>query len=295
MSFKSPRPLLRPLLLATACVLAFPSMAADRCEHSRSETPALDLAGITRVVVEIGADELTVTPGAPSLAIKHCASTAERAAESRMTVERRGDTLHIASRNSSITIYGLFGTDVYTWREVSLSLPADLPLSLAVGSGDAAVAGLSHIDVDVGSGDVALRQVGRVEGDVGSGDLVVEGATAVSVDVGSGDAVLKRVRGDVRASVGSGDVDMLDVGPIASLSAGSGSISAEGVRGDALVRSVGSGDVALRGVRGVVRIDSIGSGDVDVQDVDGDVIVADPDTLENVDTHGLRGRIVIDS
>jgi hypothetical protein len=170
-----------------------------------------------------------------------------------MSVERRGDTLHIASRNSSITIYGLFGTDVYTWREISLSLPADMPLSLAVGSGDAALTGLSRIDVDVGSGDVALRQVGRVEGDVGSGDLVVDGATAVSVDVGSGDAVLKRVQGDVRASVGSGDVDMLDVGPIASLSAGSGSISVEGVRGDARIASVGSGDIALRGVRGAVH------------------------------------------
>jgi hypothetical protein len=293
MSFKSPRPLLRPLLLATACVLAFPSMAADRCEHSRSETPALDLAGISRVVVEIGADELTVTPGAPSLAIKHCASTAERAAESRMTVERRGDTLHIASRNSSITIYGLFGTDVYTWREISLSLPADMPLSLAVGSGDAALTGLSRIDVDVGSGDVALRQVGRVEGDVGSGDLDVDGATAVSVDVGSGDAVLKRVQGDVRASVGSGDVDMLDVGPIASLSAGSGSISVEGVRGDARIASVGSGDIALRGVRGAVRIGSVGSGDVEVENVDGDVVVADRDTLENIDTRGIRGRVVV--
>jgi len=293
MSFKSPRPLLRPLLLATACVLAFPSMAADRCEHSRSETPALDLTGITRVVVEINADELTVTPGAPSLAIKHCASTAERAAESRMTVERRGEALHIASPFVSVSVYGLFGTDVYTRREISLSLPADMPLSLAVGSGDAALTGLSRIDVDVGSGDVALRQVGRVEGDVGSGDLVVDGATAVSVEVGSGDAVLKRVQGDVRASVGSGDVDMLDVGPIASLSAGSGSISVEGVRGDARIASVGSGDIALRGVRGAVRIGSVGSGDVEVENVDGDVVVADRDTLENIDTRGIRGRVVI--
>lgn len=286
---------LRPLLLATACVLAFPSMAADRCEHSRTETPALDLTGISRVVIEINADELTVTPGAPSLSIKHCASTAERAAESRMTVERRGDALHIASPFVSVSVYGLFGTDVYTRREIGLSLPADLPISLTVGSGDAALTGLSRIGVDVGSGDVSLRQVGRVNGDVGSGDLMVDGATAVAVDVGSGDAVLKRVQGEVRASVGSGDIEMADVGPLGSLAAGSGSIRAEGVRGDALVRSVGSGDITLRGVRGAVRIDSVGSGDVDVEDVDGDVIVADPDTLENVETRALRGRIVIDS
>lgn len=293
MSSLNTHTLLRPVLLATACVLAFPAMASDRCEHSRSESPELDLNGVTRVVVGINADKLTVTPGAPSLSIKHCASTAERLAESRMTVERRGEELHIASPFVSVSVYGLFGTDVYTRREISLSLPPDMPLSLAVGSGDAALKGLSRLDVDVGSGDVALRQVGRVEGNVGSGDLVVDGATAISVDVGSGDAVLKRVQGDVRASVGSGDVDMLDVGPIASMSAGSGSISVDGVRGDARIASVGSGDIALRGVRGAVRIGSVGSGDVDIEDVDGDLIVSDKETLDSVDTRGIAGRVIV--
>lgn len=285
--------LLRPLLLAAACTLAFPSMAADRCEHSRAESPALDLAGVTRVVVAIGADELTVAPGAPSLAIRHCASTAERAAESRVTVERRGDTLHIESRDSAITVYGLFGTDVYTWREITLSLPADLPLSLDVGSGDAALTGLSAIDVDLGSGDVALRQVGRVAADVGSGDLVVDGAIAVAVDVGSGDAVIQRVQGPVEASVGSGDIALSDVGPLARLEAGSGGIRAEGVRGDARIRSVGSGDIALRDVSGRVDVGAIGSGDVRLDGIGGDVVVGDRDSLENIDTRGVRGRLVV--
>lgn len=286
--------LLRPLLLATACVLAFPSMAADRCEHSRTEAPTLDLTGITRVVVEIGSDELVVEPGQPGLSVRHCASTAEELATSRFTVERRGDTLHLDAGEGH-TVFSLFGNSNYAWRDITLTLPADLPVALQMGSGDAAIRGLSTLEVDLGSGDVALHQVGRVQADVGSGDLAVDGATAVAVDVGSGDAVLKRVQGEVRASVGSGDIEMVDVGPLASLSAGSGSISAESVRGDAYIRSVGSGDVALRGVRGEVRIDSVGSGDVDVQDIEGDVIVADPDTLENVDTRGLRGRIVVDS
>ncbi len=292
MSTPIPRTLLRPLLLATACALAFPSMAADRCEHSRSETPALDLNGITRVVVEIGADELVVEPGQPSLAVRHCASTADLLSSSRFTVERRGNTLHLGEGGSHISI-SLFGGSSYTWRDVRLTLPANLPVALDVGSGDAAVRGLSSIAIDLGSGDVALHQVGRVEADVGSGDLAVDGATAVAVDVGSGDAVLRRVQGEVRASVGSGDVEMADVGPLASLSAGSGSIRADGVRGDAFVRSVGSGDVALRGVRGAVRVDDVGSGDVDVQDVGGDVIVSDKDTLDSVETRGVSGRIIV--
>jgi len=268
-------------------------MAADRCEHSRSEAPALDLTGVSRVVVEIAADELVVQPGAARLTALHCASSAELLAASELRVERRGDTLHLAANTGSFSSFNWFSESKYLRREIQLQLPADLPLALDVGSGDAAVAGLSHIDVDLGSGDVSLRDVGRVAGDVGSGDLAVDGATSVVVDVGSGDAVLKRVQGDVRANVGSGDIEMVDVGPVTSLSAGSGSIAIDGVRGDAHVASVGSGDVALRGVRGAVHIGSVGSGDVDVENVDGDVIVADRDTLENVDTRGIRGRVVI--
>jgi hypothetical protein len=284
---------LRPLLLAAACVLAFPTVAADRCEHSRTETPALDLAGITRVVVDIGADELVATAGAPSLAVKHCASTAERLAASTLTVERRGDTLLIDASSAGVSNFNWFADNDYLYREITLALPADLPITLDMGSGDAALSGLSDISIDLGSGDVSLRQVGAVKADIGSGDLVVDGATRVSVDVGSGDAVLKRVQGEVRASVGAGDVEMDDVGPLASLEAGSGNISARGVRGDARIASVGSGDIGLRGVTGRVEIGSVGSGDVALDDVGGDVIVADKDTLENVDTRGVRGRVVV--
>lgn len=292
MSSTNALPLLRPLLLATACVLAFPSKAADRCEHFRTEAPVLDLDGVTRVVVKIGPDELQVEPGAPSLSVRHCASTPERLAASRFTVERRGDTLHLGTGGGQV-VFNVFGYSSYDWRAIALTLPADLPVTLDVGSGDANLRGFSDVVVDLGSGDVALRDVGRVGADVGSGDLVVDGATSVKLEVGSGDAVLRRVQGEVRASVGSGDIEMADVGVLASLSAGSGSISAETVRGDAHVRSVGSGDVALRSVRGEVRIDSVGSGDVDVRDVDGDVVVADKRTLDNVETRGIRGRVVI--
>lgn len=284
---------LRPVLLAAACVLAFPSMAADRCEHSRSESPTLDLDGIKRVVIDLGADELVVTAGSPSLTARHCASTADRLAGSELGITRRGDDLRITTTAAGFSNFNWFGDSDYLYREITLALPADVAFALQLGAGDAAITGLSSIDIDLGSGDVSVRQSGRVSADIGSGDLLVDGATAVTVDMGAGDAVLKRVQGEVRASVGSGDVEMTDVGALASLSAGSGSIRAEGVRGDAYVRDVGSGDIELRGVRGQVRIDSVGSGDVDVQDVDGDVVVADHRTLENVDARDVKGRVVI--
>ena len=284
--------LMRYPLLAAALVLALPAMAGEGCEHSRSETPTLDLTGVSRVLVDIGADRLTATTGTPSLAVRHCASTESRLAASTFTIERRGTDLVLAPSSAWI-LFNWSANQSYLRREITLALPADLPIVLDVGSGDAQLSGFSNISVDLGSGDVGLREVGVVNADVGSGDLKLDGATQVSVDVGSGDAVLKRVQGEVSAEVGSGDVKMEDVGPLSRLTAGSGSIEAVGVRGDAQVTSVGSGDVQLQNVRGQVRVDSVGSGDVSLRDVDGDVVVADKDTLDNVDTRRIRGRILI--
>lgn len=285
--------ILRPVLLAAACAVAFPSMAADRCEHSRSEAPALDLSGVTQVRIDIGADELVVTAGAPKLSARHCASTPDRLANSAFKVERRGSELLLSTSTASFANVNWFADSDYLHREITLALPADLPLALSLGSGDAAMTGLSTIDIDLGSGDVTLRQVGRVRADIGSGDLRVDGATSVSVAVGSGDAVLKRLQGEVRADVGAGDVEMHDVGPIATLDVGSGGIRVQGVRGDARIGSVGSGDVELKGVRGRVHVGGIGSGEVTLDGVDGDVTVADKDAMDAVDTRNIGGRIII--
>jgi hypothetical protein len=119
--------LLRPLLLATACTVAFPSMAADRCEHSRSETPELDLTGISRVVVEIAADELVVQPGAVHLTARHCASSADLLAASELRIERRGETLYLSANSGSFSSFNWFSAPKYLRREISLQLPADLP------------------------------------------------------------------------------------------------------------------------------------------------------------------------
>ena len=284
---------LRLAMLAAACAVAFPSMAADRCEHSRSESPTLDLAGVTTVRIDIGADELVVTAGAPTLAVRHCASTADRLASSELKIERRGSELVLSTSSAAFSNFNWFADSDYLHREITLALPADLPLALSLGSGDAAMTGLSSIDIDLGSGDVSLRQVGRVTADIGSGDLAVDGATAVSVAVGSGDAVLRRVQGEVRADVGSGDVEMQDVGPIASLDVGSGGIRADGVRGDARIGSVGSGGIELKGVRGRVHVGGIGSGEVELDGVDGDVTVADKDAMDGLDTRNVAGRIIV--
>jgi hypothetical protein len=284
--------LLRPVLLAAACAVAVPTMAADRCEHSRTETPALDLGGVTRVELGISLDELTLRAGAPALRVEHCASSADRIDSRTVKVERRGDVLHVTTGGTGYEI-SWFGADRYAYVRLDMVLPADLPVTLDVGSGDAAVTGLSDLRVNIGSGDVALRQVGVVRADIGAGDLVVDGATRASVDVGSGDAVLQRVQGEVRARVGSGDIRLDDVGPLPALTAGSGSIVADRVRGDARIDSVGSGDISLRDVAGQVHIESVGSGDVVLRGVDGDVAVADADTLDSVDTRDVRGRVIV--
>ena len=285
--------LLRPLLLATACTLALPVLATDRCEFTRTESPALDLANVKRVLVDLGADRITVKPGAPSLTVKHCASTAELLAGSVLTIERRDDALQIDTEGDSGYTIQLLGISKYLYREVQLSLPPELAFSLDLGSGDAFIDGLSNVTVDLGSGDVTVREVGVLSADVGSGDLIVEGATSARVEVGSGDIVLKRIQGEVSAEVGSGDLIIGDVGPITALDVGSGDIDVHGVRGDVRGISVGSGDVTLHEVSGSVQIDDIGSGDVVVRSVGGDVLLNDQDDLENLRTQDVTGRVII--
>ncbi|MCZ8113725.1 DUF4097 family beta strand repeat-containing protein [Silanimonas sp.] len=272
------RAILLPLLLAT-CVLTLPALASERCEHQRKESPVLDLAGVKRVVISINADTLSLVSGRPALSVTHCASSEREAKESRIEIARRGDTLHVSSRDSKIIeVRGLVSMDIYLSRRIDLSLPPSLPVTLDVSAGNALVSGMEDVSVDLGSGDVHLSTVGAVRANVGSGDLLLENIASIDgLSSGSGDIVVRRVGGDVRGvEVGSGDIAM------------------DGVAGNVAVDDVGSGDVRLHGIAGNVTLGAIGSGNVKLDDVGGDVVVASKDLLENVDIRRVRGRILVD-
>lgn len=230
------------LMLASLLLLApLAAHATDHCAFEAPRNMSLDLAGVRGVQIRVNSYDLHVTGqgGAGKLEVhgRACASDREMLDALVVTQHREGDQLilELGDGNGHGSFH-LFGSS-YTDLDVNVQLPATLPLTVDVGSGDADVSGVHQLDSHVGSGDLHVRHVD----------------------------------GHVATGVGSGDVEANDVGSLEVGSVGSGDLTATGVNGDVRVGSIGSGDVRLRSVRGNVHADTLGSGDFDVVDVGGDL------------------------
>jgi len=216
------------LLFSPAVVLA-----ATPCAPRHLQ---LDLAGVRGVQVMVNSHDLHVHGGGDGGLVvdgRACASQASSLPALQITHRRDGDQLIVEMVDTGHAGFSLPG-GTQRALEATVSLPANLPLR-----------------VDVGSGDADVRDVRQVHGVVGSGDLRASGVAMLQV------------------SVGSGDVDATDVGSLDVGSVGSGDVRAQKVGGDVRIGSIGSGDVMLREVGGSVRADTLGSGDLNVTDVSG--------------------------
>lgn len=231
---------MRKLVLLTLLAPAFAS--ASDCRHSEDRSLRLDLDGVKSVRIEIGANDLRLTPapaGNARFGARACASSPELFGQLVLEQRREGDRLVIVANREGFSIG--WSMPKYAYLEMDAQLPAGLAYEVKVGSGDARVSGLDSLRADVGSGDLEVRDIaGLLELEVGSGDVLAENVGELRV-----------------SSVGSGDLET------------------SGVRGDVLVRDIGSGDVDLRRVGGNVEISSIGSGDADIDEVAGDLLVVE--------------------
>ncbi len=221
------------LLLAPFAAFATP------CKFEAPRNLQLDLTGVRAVQIEVHSQDLHLIGNDSSKGLslngRACASDKAALDSLQVTQRREGDQLLLDIGGGNHFSFGLFGSS-YANLEVTVQLPASLPVTLSVGSGDADVRGVQQLQSQVGSGDLHVRQIADKFG----------------------------------ASVGSGDVDASDVGSLDVGSVGSGDFKVEGVKGDARVGSIGSGDVVLRKVGGSVHADTLGSGDLTVSDVTGD-------------------------
>lgn len=271
----------RTLLLA--CTLALPAVAhADdsSCRHSEPRQLTLDIQGVSRVMFDVGPHKLRLdaSPGAPAtLQGRACASSANWLDDLKIEQRREGDRLHVRLFRDR-QVRGIFLGRHYARLDLSGSVPDNVLVQLAVGSGDAWLSGASSMSADVGSGDVEARAIaGLVTAKVGSGDIELSDIGALNVlSVGSGDVKAERVRGDVEVgSLGSGDLEIRGVGGNASVgSIGSGDATLSGVRGDVSIGSIGSGDARLRDAGGSVTVNSLGSGDLEVHGAGGNLTVS---------------------
>lgn len=256
-SAESPMRRLFSLVLLLVPLAAY----AAPCKFEAPRNMQLDLAGVRAVQIEVHSQTLHLTgsESAKGLALDGRACASEQAALAGLTVSQRraGDQLLLDVGGDNDVMHGLFGSS-YATLEVNVQLPASLPVTVRVGSGDAVVSGVQQLQSQVGAGDLHVRHV------------------AATFD----------------ASVGSGDIDATDIGSLQLGSVGAGDFKAAGIKGDARVGSIGSGDVTLRGVSGSVHADTLGSGDLTVSDVGGDFSLGAKGSGD-VSHSGVKGKVSV--
>jgi hypothetical protein len=252
---------MRVLALLPLILLPFAAHAAE--EHCQFQAPRsldADLRGVTGVTVEVHSHDLRVDASGtgPALALRGraCASAQDLADALTVTQRREGSQL-IITLGENARINWTSGSH-YAYLKVAVKMPANVPVVVHVGSGDAETHGVASLDAEVGSGDLnAYDTVGAVKAHVGSGDVTVKGAASVEIpSVGSGDAKLSKIAGAVRVgSIGSGDLDAEDIGGNVDIGTlGSGDVKVDGVKGSLTVQTKGSGEVEHRNVGGKVSV-----------------------------------------
>jgi hypothetical protein len=248
--------LILPLLLAPLA-----AWASDACRYEAPRNLHADLAGVRAVQIDVGSQNLHLSGNGTTkqldLTGRACASDKALLDQLQITQRRDGDQLLLDVSGGEHMSFSLFGSSSSS-LEVSLQLPANLPVTVRVGSGDADVHSVQQLKSSVGSGDLHVREI----------------------------------TGSFATSVGSGDVDATTVGSLDLGSVGSGDAKIEGVSGDARIGSIGSGDVVLRKVGGSVRAQTLGSGDLTVTDVAGDFTL-DAKGSGDVNHSGVKGKVSV--
>lgn len=252
---------MRRILVLSLLLTPLAAWASDSCRYEAPRNLQVDLAGVRGVQIDVGAQDLHLSGNstAKQLDLKGRACASDKAALDSLQVTQRrdGDQLLLDVSGGEHMSFSLFG-GANRSLEVNVQLPANLPVTVRVGSGDADV-----------------RDVQQLQSSVGSGDLHV-----------------RNVAGKFASSVGSGDIDASAVGSLDLGSVGSGDAKVEGVSGDVRVGSIGSGDVVLRKVNGTVRAETLGSGDLTVNDVAGDFTLGAKGSGD-VDHSAVKGKVSV--
>jgi hypothetical protein len=290
------------VLFASVALLAvsLAAGAAEQCRYSAPRNAELDAAGLKRLSVEIGPDDLMIRgeSGITKITVRGtaCASSQEWLKDVKLETSRHGDTASIVARNGDHHVMvSLFGGS-YAYLKLDVRVPQSMAVQLKEGSGDSDVAGVQSLEASVGSGDLKVNSVaGELGLSVGSGDVVASNVGSVNLSsVGSGDVKVDGVRGDAHAgSIGSGDLGLRDItGGVTVGSIASGDANLAGVGGSVEAKAVGSGDFTARNVKGNVSVGAVASGDVTADQVDRDFSVGSVGSGD-IHHHGVKGKVSI--
>lgn len=269
------------LVLAGASLLAlsFTALGAEQCRYSAPRNAEINAAGLKRLTVEIGPDDLVIhgDPGVTNVVVRGtaCASNEKWLQDVKIEASRSGDTGSLIARDGDHTmLMSLFGGS-YAYLKLDVRVPQSLAIKLHEGSGDAKVDDVAALDASLGSGDLKVNGVAGAFGlSVGSGDVVASDAGSFDLSsLASGDVGMDGVRGSARAgSVGSGTLTLGNVkGDVSLGSIASGDAKVTGVGGSLDAKSVGSGDLVVSNVTRNVTVGALASGDVKISQAGGNV------------------------
>jgi hypothetical protein len=141
-------------------------------------------------------------------------------------------------------------------NSVDGTIPADLDLAVATGTGSISLSGVAQdkqLTISTGTGDMRLEDVApaRLSVETGTGDLRVKGggAQTLVVESGTGDVRLSGGRwGEVRVNSGTGDLFLEDCTTNdARLSSGTGDLILDGGTCGKVSIDSGTGDLSKRG------------------------------------------------
>jgi hypothetical protein len=250
------------------------ALASD-CKYSRAIEEAMDASGATELEVEARAGFLRIagTEGLEEVRIEGsaCASKESLLNHIELTTRRLGDRLVVVVNIDSDWGWG----NQYARLDLTLEVPASLPLA-----------------VEDSSGEIEIRDVAAIDLQDSSGSIEIAGVTGdVRIRDSSGEIEIERVGGAVWLRDSSGGIDVRDISQGVEIEEdGSGEIYIAGVGGAVEIGSDGSGGITIRDVTGSVTIGSDGSGSIRVVSVGGDFTVH-RDGSGSISADDVKGRV----
>jgi len=235
----------------------------SNCKYTAQRVATLPVNGAKRIVIRVGPGDLVVRGVKSGAAVtahgKACAPTEDQLAKTAIDISRDGDSVLIATAipTAKSRPGTLWGT-AEPYIDVEIDLPAEIPISLDDGPGDARV-------INIAGG--TIRDT--------SGDLTIDG-----------------VSGDLDVVDSSGDININGVGGKLSMDDSSGDINIRNVKGAVLIRNDSSGDINVTNAGADVTIANDSSGDVDINGVGGSFTLGNKGSGE-VSVHGVQGQVKI--
>lgn len=184
-----------------------------------------------------------------------CASEEEYLDDLRITLERRGGDVALATHYPHQGRRGSWRGNDYARIDLMVEVPLNMAVDLEDSSGGMEISGTGELRIDDSSGEIDVHDVNG----------------AVRIDDSSGGIDVRGISGDVEVDDGSGGIDLSDIGGSVRLRDGSGSINAVAVQGNVVVDDDGSGSISVRDVRGDFQVRSDGSGGIRYSGVEGTV------------------------